>query len=174
MSPSTAIVVCRCTDRIFRFSVQARKVQLDHLGNRFVIRVAPSPLATSQSSPDLPERQPPPMSPEVSEYAGSGATADRQWFESELSYQVTGGDRTTLEPGHQEELSGPVTPNLRRGVKSTTSRNRVGGPFSYPPRALRSSARRPGSACHQTQRPRFSPAMSPASARIFVWCETVG
>ncbi len=35
-------------------------------------------------------------------------------------------------------------------------------------------ARRSRSACHHTQRPRFSPSIRPASASTFVWWETVG
>ena len=36
------------------------------------------------------------------------------------------------------------------------------------------ASRRSGTIRHQTQRPRFSPTMSPASASTLVWCETVG
>ena len=40
--------------------------------------------------------------------------------------------------------------------------------------AARTARRRSGTIVHHTQRPCFSPVMSPASASTFMWCETVG
>ena len=97
----------------------------------------------------------------------------------DASLEPCSSDGDEIQPADSPTPGGPHIKVARAAVpngRTTSSSVRQGcrDVRNQDARILETSSRRSGTIRHHIQRPRFSPMMRPASARILVWCEMVG